>query len=140
MAWSEVWIAVAGFVLNAIREFAQSPLYADHTKGVAHILWTRFHCALGDVLILIVSFWVTSIALRSRKWPVQHPIIGGTLFTMLGLVYTIWSEWFNTGIKGAWQYAPSMPTIAGIGVTLLCRNHWVALVYAWACRMQNRPV
>jgi hypothetical protein len=55
----------------------------------------------------------------------RRPVGGGTLFTMLGLAYTIWSEWFNTGIKGAWEYARSMPTIAGIGVTPMLQ--WVVL-------------
>lgn len=124
-ALPEVWVAVVGFVLNAIWEFAQSPLYADHTKGVAHVLWTRFHCTLGDVLILLASFWATSIALRSRRWPVRHSHGGGVLFTLIGLAYTIWSEWFNTGVRGAWEYMPSMPTIVGIGITPILQ--WLVL-------------
>lgn len=124
-ALPEVWVGVMGFVLNAIWEFAQSSLYADHGQGAAYVLWTRLHCTLGDVLILLASFWVTSIALRSRQWPLRHPLAGGALFALLGLAYTIWSEWINTGVRGVWEYTPSMPTIAGIGITPILQ--WLVL-------------
>lgn len=113
----ELWVIVIGFMLNAVWEFAHSPLYTDHGNGLAYIVRTRLHCTVGDVLILIGSFWVTSILLRARRWPANRPIAGGILFTLSGWTYTIWSEWFNIGIKGAWSYTTSMPTILGIGLT-----------------------
>ena len=36
-----------------------------------------------------------------------------------GLGFTVFSEWYNVYVTGAWAYQPAMPLVAGIGLTPL---------------------
>lgn len=121
----EVQVIVWGFALNLIWELAQSPLYADHANGGRYIAWTRIHCALGDVLILLGSFWATAAAYRSWHWPVTRGLDAAAVFLGFGLAYTAWSEWFNVTVREAWTYSPAMPRIFGIGLSPLLQ--WLVL-------------
>ena len=42
-----------------------------------------------------------------------------------GLGFTVFSEWYNVYILGAWAYQPAMPLVAGIGLTPLLQ--WVVV-------------
>ena len=42
-----------------------------------------------------------------------------------GLGFTIFSEWYNVYVVGAWAYQPTMPLVAGIGLTPLLQ--WVVV-------------
>lgn len=121
----EVPLILWGFVLNLLWELAQSPLYADHANGWRYVAWTRFHCTLGDVLILLGAFWATAAVNRSWRWPVTLGNGAAALFVGFGLFYTVWSEWFNTSVREAWAYAPNMPTVLGMGLSPLLQ--WLAL-------------
>ncbi len=96
---------------------AHSPLYADHAEGWRYVAWTRFHCTLGDVLILLGAFWATAALFRSWRWPVTRSRLARVFFTLFGLGYTIWSEWFNASVRDSWAYAPEMPQVLGIGLS-----------------------
>ena len=121
----EVQVIVWGFALNLIWELAQSPLYADHANGWYYVAWTRIHCTLGDVLILLGSFWATAAAYRSWHWPVTRGLDAAAAFLGFGLAYTAWSEWFNVTVREAWNYTPAMPRIFGIGLSPLLQ--WLVL-------------
>lgn len=121
----EIPLVLWGFALNLVWEFAQSPLYADHVEGWRYLVWTRFHCTLGDVLILLGAFWATAAAYRSWSWPVTRGNAATVMFLVAGLLYTSWSEWFNTSVRGAWSYAPAMPTVLGVGLAPLLQ--WLVL-------------
>jgi len=113
-----------GFLLNAAWEAAHSPLYTDWSREWTYLAWTRLHCTLGDVLILLGAFWVTSLVYGTRRWPGTRPV-AEILFVLLGLAYTVWSEWYNTGIRASWGYSPWMPTVLGVGLTPILQ--WVLL-------------
>lgn len=114
-----------GFAANMVWELAQSPLYTDHGEGWRHVAWTRFHCTLGDVLILLGAFWATAAVHRSWRWPVTRGRGAVTFFVASGLAYTSWSEWLNTSVREAWAYAPAMPRVLGIGLSPLLQ--WLVL-------------
>ena len=114
-----------GFPLNLVWEFMQSPLYADHAIGWRYVAWTRFHCTLGDVLILLGAFWGTAAVFRSWRWPASRGSAAAATFVSFGLGYTIWSEWFNTAVREAWAYAPAMPRVLGIGLSPLAQ--WLVI-------------
>jgi hypothetical protein len=118
-------LASWGFVLNLVWEAGQTPLYDDADRGLAYLAWTRLHCTAGDVLILLAAFWVTSLVCRSRKWFERSGWFAPGLFIVLGLAYTVWSEWANTSLRAAWQYRPQMPTLFGIGLAPLLQ--WLAI-------------
>ncbi len=121
----EIRLAAWGALLNGVWEFLQSPLYGDHARGGFYVLWTRLHCTGGDVLILLGAFWITSLAFQSRRWWAGPRWGAVLLFLLLGLGYTAWSELYNTQVRGAWEYAPAMPLMFGLGAAPLLQ--WVLL-------------
>src|SRR3990172_4981219 len=92
------------------------PCMTDHTRGLGYLLWSRLHCAGGDVLILLGAHSIVSLLLGTRAWSREARLGPGALFVGLGLAYTVWSEWYNTAVVRSWAYSPEMPVIAGIGV------------------------
>ncbi len=126
-----------GLVLNLVWEFAQSPLYADHGNGWGYVAWTRFHCTLGDVLILAGAFATTAVMLRSWHWLDTRGSGAATVFVGLGLAYTVWSEWFNTTVREAWAYAPAMPLVFGVGLSPLLQWLVIPTLLVWILR--RRP-
>ena len=123
----ELPVAGLAFGLNAVWEFLQSPLYADHGRELGYLLRTRLHCAGGDTLILLFAFGVTSLIFRSRQWLRDGRRGPTALFVALGFAYTVWSEWFNTQVTLSWQYADSMPRVVGIGLAPLAQ--WLAIPF-----------
>ena len=121
----ELSVAVLAFGLNAVWEFLQSPLYADHGREFGYLVRTRLHCAGGDALILLFSFGVTSLIFRSRQWLRDGRPGPTVLFVALGFAYTVWSEWFNTQVAFSWQYDASMPLVFGVGLAPLAQ--WLAI-------------
>lgn len=105
-----------GLPTNLLWELAQSPLFADHAESWRYVAWTRLHCSVGDVLILLGAFWATAAVFGSRSWPVTRGREAASLFVGFGIAYTLWSEWFNTAVRAAWQYSPAMPRVLGIGL------------------------
>lgn len=112
----------AGFavLLHGLWEVAHLPLYTlwddpDSGRIVRYVL----HCLAGDVLIAVVAFLVAAMAFRDLDWPRRRPWPAGALAVAVGLGFTVWSEWYNVTVLGAWVYAPAMPTVAGIGLTPL---------------------
>lgn len=122
-----------GFPLNAAWEFAQSPLYADWDQQWTYLLWTRFHCTVGDVMILLGAFWLTSLVFGTRRWigTTHHAAL---LFVVLGIGYTTWSEWFNTSIRASWGYAAAMPVIGGVGLAPVLQWMLLPPLVLWLSR------
>lgn len=125
--WSvpEARLVFWGLLVNAVWELLQSPLFADHGRGLVYIVWTRLHCTGGDLLILLAAFWGTSILFRERFWWARPRWAAVVLFVLLGLVYTAWSEWYNTQVRHAWEYAAAMPLVFGLGLFPLLQ--WLLL-------------
>ena len=121
----EVRLAAWGALLNVAWELLQSPLYADHARRFSYVLWTRIHCTGGDVLILLGTFWCTSILFRSRHWWAPPRWAAAVLFVLLGLAYTVWSEWYNTQVRHSWEYSGAMPLLFGLGFSPLLQ--WLLL-------------
>lgn len=134
---SEARLAAWGFLLNLGWEFAQTPLYADSGQGLGYLAWTRVHCTLGDVLILLGGFWLTALAFRDRRWFLgRRHRVAAVLFVATGLLYTAWSEWFNTSLRAAWAYGPEMPRLFGLGLTPLLQ--WLLLPPILILLLQRR--
>lgn len=127
-----------GLPLNFGWEMAQSALYTDHGNGWSYVLWTRFHCTLGDVLILLGAFWATGAVHRAWNWPAKRGWRASALFVGFGLAYTVWSEWFNTTVRESWAYAPQMPTVVGIGLAPLGQWLVVPALLLWALKASKR--
>jgi hypothetical protein len=118
--------AVWALVLNLLWEVAQLPFYSfAPTVGPLAIVWDVIHCTAGDVGIALMSFGAAALATRNFRWPVERPWFGLATVVAVGLIWTIQSEWKNVYVSGAWDYAQSMPTIAGVGLLPLLQ--WFVL-------------
>ncbi|MBI4536399.1 MAG: hypothetical protein HY712_00405 [candidate division NC10 bacterium] len=104
-AVTEVRVSTAGFCLSLVWEFLQSPLYADAFEAPwGQLVYNRVHCSVGDVLILLASYWAVA-AIRGRNW-IERPGWPATVaFAALGLTYTVFSEYFRAADMGAEVYA-----------------------------------
>ena len=120
-----IWASLALF-LNFLWEIAQLPLYTlwddpDRARVAAYVL----HCLLGDVLIAVSVYLLTAIVFHDLAWPVRRPWTAGGFMLAAGLGFTVFSEWYNVYVTGAWAYQPAMPLVAGIGLTPLLQ--WVVV-------------
>ena len=112
--------AVLAAILHLIWEIAQLPLYTlwddpDRARVAAYVL----HCLLGDVLIAVSVYLLTAIVFRDLAWPVRRPWTAGSFMIAAGLGFTIFSEWVNVYVTGAWAYTAAMPLVAGLGLAPL---------------------
>lgn len=119
------WLAV----LNLVWELAQLPLYTIWTDGTrTEIAFAVFHCTLGDILIgigaLALALTLTGArALADWRWSRI-----AMLLVLLGMGYTVFSEWLNITLL-RWTYSELMPTVGfgemQIGLSPLLQ--WIVL-------------
>lgn len=97
---------------NLIWEALHLPLYTIWRDGTA---WEQtfavLHCTLGDLMIALSTFFIALITVGHRSWPANRfwPVIG--LAILLGVGYTIYSEWLNVSVRATWAYSDLMPVI-----------------------------
>ena len=138
LAIPELQLLMFSLPLQLLWEVAQFPLYTVwHEGDWSYILYGLAHCTLGDLLILLVSYWVVSLLNRSRYWYQSNILVSGFLFTLLGLGYTIYSEIMNVSIKGTWDYTELMPIVPVIEIGGMPFLQWVLVppVVLWLMRM-----
>ena len=116
----EINISIFGFLLNFIWEIWQAPLFRS-MDNLTHFE-TTIHCTqatLGDVVILLVAFWIIALTAKSRSWIIHPKTIQVTGFITIGIVITVVVEAISIHVLNRWQYAAAMPTlpILGAGIT-----------------------
>ena len=118
--------AVLAAAFNLGWEIVQLPLYTLYETGTpGSIAFAIAHCTAGDVLIASACHAVAAIATRQSCWQHYRPVPGLVIYVAATLAYTVFSEWLNVSVRGSWEYAPAMPTVAGIGVAPLLQ--WIVL-------------
>ena len=128
-------------VMSLVWEIAHSPLYTlwrDATAG--YIAFAVAHCTLGDILIGAAALLLALVILRQpalARWQWRRI---AALTTLLGLAYTVFSEWMNVSLLRSWSYTDSMPIMqlgeTGIGVTPLLQWTVVPIVSLSLARRQ----
>jgi hypothetical protein len=130
------FVAIA--VGNLVWEFAQLPLYTIwHEGSPGEIVFAAAHCTAGDLLIASTAVLAALVVAGDRRWPNARFRIVAVIAVAGGLAYTIFSEWLNTEIRGAWAYAGWMPTLPLIGSGLAPFAQWLlvpSLALWWARR------
>jgi hypothetical protein len=119
-------LASAG--LHLAWEVAQLPLYTIwRTASRGEIAFAVVHCTAGDLMIATLSLVVALVVLGNADWPkIDFPrISAGTV--MLGVGYTLYSEWINTVIRKSWAYSELMPTLPGLGTGLAPLLQWLVV-------------
>lgn len=107
-------------LLNLVWELIQLPLYTIYeTATSSSIAFAVLHCTIGDVLIALACYGAAALGVRSFRWPIERPLLGGAIAVFIGVAYTAFSEWLNVSVRGSWEYAAAMPTVYGIGVSPL---------------------
>jgi len=121
----ELSIFFLSFFLNFFWEVVQTYFYTMRNSPFSAILYGWIHCTLGDVIITIGSFWLVSILSRNRRWFLRLNRLSFIGFIIVGVVYTLFSEWLNVHIFRSWGYNESMPIIPSIGVGLTPFLQWM---------------
>lgn len=123
---------------SLVWETAQMPLYTLWQTGTAReIAQAVTHCTLGDIVIATVALVAALVVAGSPAWP--HERAGSVIVVMVtvALVYTIYSEYLNTVVRGAWTYTEWMPTVPWLGTGLSPLTQWLIIPIAalmWAAQ------
>jgi hypothetical protein len=108
-------------------EWMQSPFFKDFSDNLNEIVFFRIHCTLGDVLILYEIAVLLSLIRLNWKWLLSPRRIDYILVTVLGVAYTIFSEYRNVHIRGSWSYSDIMPLVPLLKVGLVPLLQWIIL-------------
>lgn len=120
-------------------ELAQLPLYTIWWTGSpAEIAFAILHCTLGDIAIMTSSLAV-ALVVFGRGWPSDRASFRNVMLAtiVMGVGYTVFSEWLNVSVRGAWSYTPRMPQIPPLGTGLSPLLQWV-FVPAFAFHIAGR--
>lgn len=123
---------------NLIWEFAHLPLYTLwNTGSQREIIFAAIHCTGGDILIALTTLAVALLTFGSGGWPGERFRTVALVTLLLGVGYTIFSEWLNIVVRQAWAYSDLMPVIplAGFQVGLTPVLQWIIVplaAFTWA--------
>lgn len=110
---------------NLVWEVAHLPLYVIWSSGTwRDLVFAVVHCTLGDVLISAACFAIALLVTgcgRFDRWVRLFPPI----LILLGVGYTVFSEWLNVAVRKSWAYAPAMPVLPGLGTGLSPLLQWL---------------
>lgn len=107
---------------------AHIPLYTIWTEGSAgEIIFAIVHCTGGDLMIAFSTLLVALFLFGRSEWPRQRsiPVLMATV--VMGVGYTIFSEWLNIVVREAWAYRDIMPVIPVIDAGLTPFLQWLVV-------------
>jgi hypothetical protein len=120
---------------NLVWEVLQLPLFTLwRTASAAYLAFAVLHCWVGDLLIGSASLGL-GIMVAGRFWPSGGYARVATVTVVLGVAYTVFSEWLNVAVRGSWAYAPAMPRVPPLGTGLSPLLQWIIVplaAFAWA--------
>jgi hypothetical protein len=112
---------------HLLWEAAQLPLYTIWWTGRwGEILFAVIHCTAGDALITATALLLAILTARVLGWP----LFGGRMLlaaVLLGLGYTVFSEWLNVEIRQSWSYTEAMPLLPPLGTGLGPFLQWLVV-------------
>jgi hypothetical protein len=120
------YVAAAGS-FHLVWETAQLPFYTIWWAGTAHEnLVAVVHCTGGDALITTATLLIAALITRLWGW---EPFSRRMAFTaiVLGVAYTILSEWLNVSVWQSWSYSPPMPVLPWLGTGLAPVLQWLVV-------------
>lgn len=132
-------------LLNLVWEFAHMPLYTLWSTGtVGEIVFAAVHCTGGDILIAM-SALMLSLLLFGTGWPLERTAVRRVvaLTMVVGVSYTVFSEWLNIVVREAWAYSELMPIVPVLDAGLSPLLQWIvipALAFTWALRPFRRSL
>lgn len=119
---------VVSILLHGVWETLQLPLYTIwYDQPWSKQLFAVVHCTLGDAMIAALSLLIVLTMAATSDWPASGLARTAAITIVLGLSYTVYSEWMNVNVRGSWAYAPAMPTLPVLGTGLSPLLQWTAL-------------
>ena len=113
-------------VANLVWESAHMPLYTLWETGSAgDIVFAVVHCTGGDILIALSAVMLALFLAGTPTWPAVGTGRIVVMTLMLGLGYTLFSEWLNIEVRQAWAYRDLMPVIPIIDAGLSPVLQWI---------------
>lgn len=85
------------------------------------------HCAAGDALIAAGTLALALIGFAGEHWPGRGMRRVALATMALGVGYTVFSEWLNTEVRGAWAYRALMPVVPPFGTGLSPLLQWIVV-------------
>lgn len=94
-------LIVIAFLIFGTWEWIQTPFFIDSTNEINQIVWNRVHCTIGDIMILLSTYFI--LILIKRKYISISNLSRNDLITItiMGLSYTLFSEYLNVHIRGS---------------------------------------
>ena len=128
-------------VTHLAWEAAQLPLYTIWLTGTAgELAFAVLHCTGGDLLIALSTMMLALLLFGGPDWPradAGRVLAAAILF---GVGYTIFSEWLNITVRGAWAYRDLMPVIPGLDTGLSPFLQWIVVpLAAWSWAIGRWP-
>jgi hypothetical protein len=112
---------------HLVWETVQLPLYTLWWTGTdSEIMRALLHCTAGDALITAAALTLALLAARFAEWPLFGIKMMATTI-LLGMAYTIFSEWLNVEIRRSWAYTASMPVLPVLGIGLAPVLQWLVV-------------
>lgn len=141
---AESWLSILRFYLifvtlgNLFWETAQLPLYTIWREGTARQLAIAdLHCTAGDVLIATASI-VAGLLVAGHGWPDRLDAYRRVALAaiVIGVTYTVFSEWLNIVVRRSWAYSELMPVIPLVNAGLSPVLQWMVVPLAgfWFAR------
>lgn len=125
---------------NLVWEFAHMPLYTLWETGAAgEIIFAAVHCTGGDILIALSAVMLALFLAGTPAWPAVRTGRVVVLTVVLGLGYTLFSEWLNIEVRQAWAYRDLMPVIPVIDAGLSPVLQWIIIPLV-GFRFATRPL
>jgi len=122
------WYLGVSIAAHLAWEVLQLPLYTLWSTGTPRQqAFAILHCTLGDAMIAGLALLVALSLFAGPSWPSVGARRVYMVSLVLGVAYTIYSEWMNVSVRGSWSYAELMPVIPllGTGVTPLLQ--WIVV-------------
>lgn len=130
-------VALAAWGLYFTWEMLQARFFASmwNLPVQAATLWCA-GAAAWDVVIQAVAYSGAAIAAGHRSWALRRSglVVPLVVYLLIGLTVTVVIERWAVR-TGHWRYAPSMPLIAGIGLTPLLQWTIIPLVVLAVARL-----
>jgi hypothetical protein len=142
-AWLSCLRTYLGWTVSShlVWEILQLPLYEIWVNDpLSSNVFAVVHCTGGDVIIAGASLALALVVVGRNGWPREGAWPVGVLACALGVLYTIYSEWLNTGVRATWAYSDSMPVVPWIGTGLSPLLQWLVLppLGLWMCVRRTR--
>ena len=118
----------ASLALHFVWEMLQLPLYTLWTTGtLRQQAFAIVHCTGGDAMIAAGALLLALILFGRSEWPAGKGLAVYSASLAIGVVYTAYSEWYNTTVSAQWAYANAMPIVPFIGVGLTPLLQWIVV-------------